>query len=158
TMEISMPSKDKVKEEEQTKVKASNAITIMLGKNDKVYYYFGTPDTAKVKITTFAPKGGIRDILLKRNMDVAKQIFELKAKKANKQITQDQFTAESAKIRDNKAAPTVMIKATDESNYNNLVNILDEMNICSIAKYAIVPIEGRDKEMIKKKDPDSGLK
>ncbi|MDP4184977.1 MAG: biopolymer transporter ExbD, partial [Bacteroidota bacterium] len=46
TMEISMPSKDKVKEEEQTKVKASNAITIMLGKNDKVYYYFGTPDTA----------------------------------------------------------------------------------------------------------------
>src|ERR1039457_4841663 len=42
TMEISMPSKDKVKEEEQTKVKASRARTILIGGKDSVFYYFGT--------------------------------------------------------------------------------------------------------------------
>ena len=36
TMEISMPTKDKVSEEEQSKVQESRAITILLGKDDKV--------------------------------------------------------------------------------------------------------------------------
>ena len=44
TMEISMPSNDKVSEEQQTKVKASQAITLILGGDDKVYYYLGEPD------------------------------------------------------------------------------------------------------------------
>ena len=35
TMEISMPSKDQVTEAEQTKVKASKAITLLLGEEDK---------------------------------------------------------------------------------------------------------------------------
>ncbi|MFT3738596.1 MAG: biopolymer transporter ExbD [Breznakibacter sp.] len=42
TMEIAMPSKDKVSEEEQTKVKASRAVTVILGKNSNVLYYEGT--------------------------------------------------------------------------------------------------------------------
>ena len=37
TMEISMPTKDKVSEEEQSKVQESRAITILLGKDDKVF-------------------------------------------------------------------------------------------------------------------------
>ena len=39
TMEISMPTNDKVTEEEQNKVKASEAVTILLGDNDRVFYY-----------------------------------------------------------------------------------------------------------------------
>ena len=39
TMEISMPSNDKnVTEEQQSKVKASQAITLLLGGDDKLYY------------------------------------------------------------------------------------------------------------------------
>lgn len=44
TMEISMPTNDKVTEEEQTKIKASQAVTLLLGADDKVYYYFGEPN------------------------------------------------------------------------------------------------------------------
>ena len=36
TMEISMPTNDKVTEEEQTKIKASQAVTLLLGADDKV--------------------------------------------------------------------------------------------------------------------------
>jgi hypothetical protein len=49
-----------------------------------------------------------------------------------------------------KAAPIVIIKATDGASYGNLVNILDEMAICNIGRYAIVDISDYDKELIKK--------
>ena len=45
TMEISMPSNDKtITEEQQTKVKASQAITLLLGDDNKLYYYEGEPN------------------------------------------------------------------------------------------------------------------
>lgn len=44
TMEISMPRKDLLNEQEQNKVKASKAMTILLGKEGRVYYYMGEPD------------------------------------------------------------------------------------------------------------------
>lgn len=45
TMEISMPSNDKsITEEDQTKVKASRAITLILGGDDRVFYYTGEPN------------------------------------------------------------------------------------------------------------------
>jgi biopolymer transport protein ExbD len=40
SMDLSVPSKDKVEEEDQNKVKASQAITILLGKDNSLYYYF----------------------------------------------------------------------------------------------------------------------
>lgn len=40
-----MPSNDKdITEEQQTKVKASQAISLLLGSDDKLYYYEGEPD------------------------------------------------------------------------------------------------------------------
>ena len=42
TMEIALPSKDKTSEEEQTNIKASRSVVILLGKDNAVYYYEGT--------------------------------------------------------------------------------------------------------------------
>src|SRR6476620_11987463 len=41
TMEINMPNKEKIDEKDQTKVKESTAMTILLSKNHRVYYYEG---------------------------------------------------------------------------------------------------------------------
>jgi hypothetical protein len=49
-----------------------------------------------------------------------------------------------------KSAPIVLIKATDAATYGNLVNILDEMAICNIGRYAIVDISDYDKDLLKK--------
>jgi biopolymer transport protein ExbD len=53
-MKLFLP-KDTDKPEEQNKVKASGALTIMLGKNDGVYYYEGelAPDAANFKRSNF---------------------------------------------------------------------------------------------------------
>ena len=44
----------------------------------------------------------------------------------------------------------VVIKANDDSKYKNLVDILDEMNICNIGRYAIVDITPMEVEMLTK--------
>lgn len=43
----------------------------------------------------------------------------------------------------------VLIKPTDEANYKNVVDILDEMNISDIKRYALVDITPLDLELIK---------
>lgn len=150
TMEISMPSKDQVTEAEQTKVKASKAITLLLGEDDKIYYYFGEPDyehAESLQQTDYSP-AGLRDILLERNFDVVRQMKELKLKKLNKEISEDDFKKQATEIKGSKEAPVVLIKATDDASYRNLVDTLDEMQICNIGKYAIVDITDGDKFLI----------
>lgn len=42
----------------------------------------------------------------------------------------------------------MIIKATDKSTYKNLIDALDEMQICSIGKYVIVDITEGDQFLI----------
>jgi biopolymer transport protein ExbD len=51
-------------------------------------------------------------------------------------------------IKNNKDALIVVIKADDKAKYKNLVDILDEMLICNIGRYAIVDITDIEKELI----------
>lgn len=150
TMELSMPSRDKVTEEEQNKVKASTAITIILEKEDKIYYYFGIPsEEAKPDLirTSFGPDG-IRKVLLQRNLDVVTGIKLLKDQLEKRRITDEEFKKKAAEVKDNKMAPVVLIKSTDFASYKNLVDILDEMQICNIGRYAIVDCTDYDKNLV----------
>ena len=151
TMEISMPSNDKkITEEDQTKVAESRAITLILGEDDKVYYYVGLPDYndyTSLKVTTY-DADGLRALLLDRNRDIVAKIKELKKKKLNKEITDEQYDEQAIEIKGVKTAPVVMIKATDDATYENLVDALDEMQICSISKYAIVDLTEGDEFLI----------
>ena len=153
TMEISVPSKDKVQEDEQNKVKASQAITILLGKEDKLYYYFGTQENGvdpEVIPTNYSSEG-IRKMLFQKNFDVNKAVDELK--KDKKKMSEEDYNKKLSELRSVKTAPVVMIKAADDANYKNLVDILDEMNINNIARYAIVDITPYDLGLMEKIDP-----
>lgn len=153
SMDLSMPAKDEVKEEDQTKVKASQAITILLDKDNKLYYYFGTQENGvdpELVATDYSAEG-IRKMLLQRNNDVMLKVIQLKEDKANKKIKEDDYKAKLKEYRETKTAPIVVIKATDGSTYENLVDILDEMQICNIGRYAIVDITPYDQSLIDKK-------
>ena len=141
TMEISMPSKDNI-ENEETAVQQSRAITLILGKDNKVFYYFGQPDfTYQVD--------GLRAVLLGRNQLVTQKIKELKQKKQDLQISEEEYKRQAAEIKKDKSSPIVMIKATDDANYKNLIDALDEMQICNISKYAIVDLAEADEYLMK---------
>jgi biopolymer transport protein ExbD len=158
TMEIVMPTNKKdVKEEEQSQVKESLAITLLLDKDNKVYYYPGKPDYVNynsLKDLTYNPKdeNSIRSLLLMRNKDVVEKINLLKLEKLNLKISQDTFAARSFRIKNGKQTPVVIIKPTDKATYKNLVDALDEMQICNIGKYVIDSITPGDEFLIKNKE------
>lgn len=112
TMEVTMP--DKVdKPEEQTKINENDILNLVLGENDKIYYWIGL--TPPAEITNYS-KDGVRKLLLERM-------------KANPKLM-------------------VLIKPQDESRYNNMVDILDEMEITNMKRYAIVDFTPDDKTII----------
>jgi biopolymer transport protein ExbD len=114
TMEITMPEKPK-QEEKQPLVNEKRVLTLVLGAQDKVYWYLGITDP-QVNVTNFS-NDGIRKILLRENAQIEEMV--------------------------------VLIKPSDESRYKNIVDILDEMNISNISRYALVDITNVDKELIK---------
>lgn len=158
TMEINMPSnKDDLKEDQQNKVKASEAITLIFDKDNKIYYYEGIPEFGSLKETSYNEKGGLRDYLLRRNLKAIQDVKKLR-EKYNAALTTNAFAEKKAKakldeeidkIRGQKGVPNVIIKGMDAGSYKNLIDCLDEMQICDIGKYVIVPITDFDKQMIK---------
>ncbi|WP_300701817.1 biopolymer transporter ExbD [Bacteroides sp.] len=152
TMEISMPSNDKdITEEQQSKVKASQAITLLLGEGDKLYYYEGEPnykDYSSLKETTYKPDG-LREMLLKRNRAAVQEVNELKQQKLDLKISQEDYEKQLSEIKSGKDTPTVIIKATDDASYKNLIDALDEMQICDIGKYVITQIADADEFLMK---------
>jgi biopolymer transport protein ExbD len=151
TMEIAMPSKDKVSEEEQTKIKASRAVTIILGKNNKVFYYEGTRenDIDPAVITTDFSAEGIRKFLLSKNYDIMIKVRDLKVKQEKEKMSDEEFEKAKTEIISDKTAPIVVIKPNDDCSYRNLIDILDEMSICNVGRYAIVDITPYDLDLIK---------
>lgn len=152
TMEIALPSKEKVPEAEQTKVKSSSAITILLGKDNSVYYYEGTRINEVDPVlnkTNFSPTG-LRKFLLRRNYDVMAKVRDLKTEKEKLKLSEEEYNKQLSAIKKDKNAPIVLIKATDESIYRNLIDVLDEMALCSIDRYAIVPVDPYDLDLLAK--------
>ncbi|MBP1594093.1 MAG: hypothetical protein H6Q12_1111 [Bacteroidetes bacterium] len=150
TMEISMPTNDKVDESQQTKVKASQAVTLILGENDKVYYYLGefkAGDNSLLQATSYTATG-IRDLLLNKNRSIVAKVNDLKQQKKNLKISAEECAAKIAEAKEEKGSPTVIIKAADKSTYKNLIDALDEMQICCISKYVIVPITDGEKALL----------
>ena len=151
TMEISMPSNDdKITDEQKSKVKESLAVTLLLDGDNKLYFYEGIPnweDPNALKETTY-DANGLRAFLIQKNARVVNRVRELKVQKRNLQITPEQYDAQVKELKNGKNTPTVIIKATDEATYKNLIDVLDEMQICNIGKYVIVPIADTDKQLI----------
>ena len=114
TMEITMPEKPKA-EDKQPMVNEKRVLTLVLGGDDKVYWYLGITDP-KVELSNFS-NDGIRKVLLQQNAQIKEMV--------------------------------VLIKPSDESKYKNVVDILDEMNISNIARFALVDITPVDRELIK---------
>ena len=160
TMEISMPSNDKsITEQQKSMVKASQAITLLLGADNKLYYYEGEPnykDYTSLKETSYTPDG-IRSILLQKNAAAVNKVRALKQQKLDLKISEEEYRKQVSEIKSGKDTPTVIIKATDDASYKNLIDALDEMQICNIGKYVITDIAGADEFLMKNFDEKGAL-
>lgn len=170
TMQLTMPSNDEnVSKEDRTATKASQTITIYVAGNDKIYYVAGIPnynDPSCLKETTWG-KDGIRKVLINHVTEdgtipvstIMKAKAELDQKKLSNpaKYPDSVYNKELDKLKNGDVngqkipTLTIIIKATDTASYKNLVDALDEMQICSIGKYVIDNITPEDKGLLTKK-------
>ena len=96
-----------------------------------------------MQVTDFGPEG-LRKVILDFNRTNVQRIEELKNKLRGEIKDPEKFKSEFKKqandIKGEKQAKMVLIKPTDDSRYRNMVDILDEMAITGIGKYAIVDV------------------
>lgn len=149
-MDIVMPAKA-TESTDPPVVSDKKTITLLLSENDQVFYYWGIPESQNLNSLQKTDLGinGLRNILLERNNVLAQQVQDLKQKRYKKEISEEQFKNELSELKKSKESITVIVKPTNSSTYNNLVKTLDEMQICSVAKYAIVEPEEGDNYLIK---------
>ena len=164
TMEINMPSRDKPVIGDENKTPASRTYTFLLGTQNDVYFYNGEFTEASYEDTEFLIKtsygeDGIRKILLEKNTAVLRQVRDLKLKVDSKEITLEEFRVQSAEVRAEGAkltgsSPIVIIKPADRANYRNVIDILDEMQICNIGAYQIMNMSEGEKYLMYQKTGD----
>ena len=63
-------------------------------------------------------------------------------------MVQENETKINALFGNKEQSMFVFIKPLDESNYKNVVDILDEMKVVDITKYALMEATGQDKNII----------
>jgi Biopolymer transport protein len=109
--------KDTERPEEQNKVKNSGALTLLLNKNDNIFYYEGElqPDGSNFQSTNWKD---VRDVILNKKRTTKPEDF------------------------------VVIIKPGPESTYRNTVDMLDEMFINDVKRYALVDITPQDLQFV----------
>lgn len=107
-MRLFLP-KDTEKPEDENKIKASGALTIMLARGNNVFYYEGelAGDGSNFKSTNFKE---VRDVIINKKRSTKADDF------------------------------VVVIKPGPEATYKNTVDMLDEMTINDVKRYALVDI------------------
>jgi len=123
SMNLAMP-KDTDKPDEINKVKESGSLTLMLGKGNTIYYYFGN-DPATMQTTGYKD---LRKIILdKKKITPADDLF-------------------------------IIIKPDKDATYKNAVDVLDEMSINVINRYAMVDPTADEYSKIQATEQAAGVK
>ncbi|TAL58918.1 MAG: biopolymer transporter ExbD [Bacteroidetes bacterium] len=155
-MEIILPEKLKDPNAAPPKISASRTLNIILGPDNKIYWYPGLVkpedynNLPPLQETDFSATG-IRQMLLERNRTLAKRIADFKDQVLTGKIVVPQDSVQKAigKLKtDDDTGPIVLIKAYKKANYGNFVDMLDEMNICGIARYTFVDIAWYEEKMV----------
>jgi biopolymer transport protein ExbD len=154
-MEIVLPDKI-IKDDpiDRPKIPKFRTVNVILGPENKIYWYPGVVEDFNnlppLQETDFSATG-IRQLMLERNKALFKKIDDFKNQVLTGKIAISQDSLQGA-IRQLKkvddTGPIVLIKAYKKATYGNFVDILDEMNICGIARYTVVNIAWYEEKMV----------
>ncbi|MDR6966565.1 biopolymer transport protein ExbD [Flavobacterium arsenatis] len=129
SMDLAMPDKDPTKKiQDDILVSEERTMVVLLGPDDKLQMYMGQFDKPKQapKAVGYG-KDGIRKDILEKMKSVP--------------------LATRTTAKPNGEDLIVIIKPSKESDYKNLVDILDEMAICKVKVYAIDDITPQEEQL-----------
>ena len=126
-MSLYMP-KDTDKPDEQNKAKESGALTIMMSKDNHVYYYEGQLDNtaSNFKSSSFDPENGIRSVIMRKKKSTPAEDL------------------------------VIVLKPNEEATYKNTVDMLDEMTIADVKRFALIDITPQENELVKATEANGG--
>jgi biopolymer transport protein ExbD len=111
----------------------SNALTVLLKKNNAVFYYEGDEEEAiknsQIFQTNFSYSKGLGEIIRKKQQ-------WLDINRTNKE---------------GRDGLMLLIKAANEANYENVLKVLDEIAINQVKKYAIIKLTQEERGFLKDK-------
>ena len=107
-----------------TEINYKNQLTFILGKNDRIFYYQKEANNLSEK--------DVKEVSF-QGMELAKLIKYYK----NSAVAPENFT--------------IIIKPTDDANYKNFVDILDEMALTKNQRYGISDLKPLEKTIYKEK-------
>ncbi|MCE2845582.1 MAG: biopolymer transporter ExbD [Sphingobacteriales bacterium] len=145
TMEINMPVKPEL-EDQQTLV--NNAITILLTGDNKIYWYFGELKPETTLSPTNYSQEGLRKLLLEKNQYAFDKIKQLREQAVKTNMADTTLKRLEVETKGEKKALMVLVKADDKAIYKNVVDVLDELNITMVGKYAIVDIGQQEYDLM----------
>lgn len=151
TMEINMPVKP---DKPDNELKVNNAVTILLTDKNKIFWYFGEfkPETQLEEASFSADAANsVRKLLLEKNKDANDRIRELEKKLVRGEIKDSTFKRTRVDIQSEKQSLFVLIKTDDKAKYKNVIDALDECNICNVGKYALVDIMKSELDLLQAK-------
>ena len=140
TMRLTMPKNEK-DPKDLTEVKQSGALTIMLGKDDHVYYYMGqlANDGSNFQSSTFKE---IRKVIADKKAEVIKNhVHDAGCEKIWAKHGGDQTSCRDKDFM-------VIIKPNENATYKNSVDILDEMAINDVQRFALIDITPEENQLI----------
>ncbi|ATL46336.1 biopolymer transporter ExbD [Chitinophaga caeni] len=106
-------------------ISSSKSLTVILADQHKVYYYEGE-NIEQIQETNFSPAKGIGEVL-----------------RWKKKLVADKYGDASSLM--------VIIKPTDQSVYKDYIDIMDEISINDIRKYATVKIDSIEIALLQNK-------
>lgn len=134
TTELSKPTAMRLvmpKEGEPTPLGETNAFTVLLDGRDKTWYYQGAWKQAlaegKVQPLNGAGQDGLR-----------------------KKITERQQWLDAHPGKEGRDGLMVLVKPAAGTDYKQLVDVLDEMSITQVKKYAVIKLSPAEKDWIQK--------
>jgi biopolymer transport protein ExbD len=137
SMEVLKPDTSE-KPPEANKVKESHTMTILMGKDNKIFYYFGINDpdhqhVPQINVTDYSEKG-LRRALLDKDKEV-------RDRTGYKDPNDKEYSKNGA---------IIIIKPLKNSTYKNLVDVLDEMKVTNIKSFALAEPAPVDLEILEK--------
>lgn len=139
TMRLVMPKDDK-DQKNQTEIKESDALTILLGKGNQVYYYMGQLKDNGANFTS-SNFSDIRKVISDKKKEVMEQ---------GRSLGYPKDTLDKDYV--------IVIKPNKEASYKNIVDILDEMTINAVHRFALVDITENENQLVKATEAKNGVK
>lgn len=125
-MNLGLPAKPdpKAPKPPQTEIKLSNSISLILGKDHRVFYHQQDQESLndQTLMETSFDRKGITEVIEKAQRNAADE---------------DKFT--------------VIIKPTDDAAYSDFVNVLDEMEVTKTDHYGVTEIKEKELQIYKSK-------